>query len=162
MCFVATPFNERLQVLRNRLGSGDRTTRLLCIAALDNALDDRSIHLVSGEPYGNRIAPTPWRPKTYGELYEYMKECLAELNILSTDVDEVVREKATTALVSSVRSLVFRGFAQQAKEGAGTLPAHVRPVLRAELREFMLLNSSEHSPHTEEEKRGARIPWRNG
>ena len=154
MCFVATPFSERLTVLRNRLRSGDRTTRLLCIAALDNALDDRSIHLVSGEPYGNRIAPTPWRPKTYGELYEYMKECLADLNFLSTDMDEVVREKATAALISSIRSLVFRGFAQQAKEGAGTLPAHVRPVLRAELREFMLLNSSEHSPHSEEEKKG--------
>jgi len=153
MGFVATPFKERFKLLRDRLGSGDTPTRLLCIAALQNALDDRSIHLVSGQPYGNRIAPTPWRPKTYGEIYEYMKECLAELNLLSSDVDEVVREKATTALISSVRSLVFRGFAQQAREGAGTLPAHVRPVLRAELREFMLLNNSEHSPHSEEEKK---------
>jgi hypothetical protein len=39
------------------------------------------------------------------------------------------------------------------KEGAGKLPPHVRPVLRAELREFVLLNNSEHSPHSEEEKK---------
>jgi hypothetical protein len=153
MCFVATPFDERLALLRDRLGGGDKATRLICITALDTALDDRSLHLISGQPYGNRIAPPPWHPKTYGELYEYMKECLAELNLLSSDTDEAIREKASGAFISSIRSLVFRGYTQQAKDGAGHLPAHVRPVLRAELREFMLLNNSEHSPHSEEEKK---------
>jgi hypothetical protein len=42
---------------------------------------------------------------------------------------------------------------EQAKEGAGKLASHVRPVLRAELREFVLLNNSEHSPHSEAEKK---------
>src|SRR5260370_28850816 len=49
--------------------------------------------------------------------------------------------------------LGFRGLREQVKEGAGKLPPHVRPVLRAELREFVLLNNSEHSPHSEEEKK---------
>ncbi len=152
MCYVATPFDERLKLLRDRLSGGDRTTKLLCITALQAALDDHSLHLLSGQPYGTRIAPTPWRPKTYGELYEYMKECLAELSPLSSDEDETVSERATTVLISSIRSLVFRGFTLQAKEGAGNLPAHVRPLLRAELRELMLLNNSGHSPHSPEEK----------
>jgi hypothetical protein len=67
-------------------------------------------------------------------------------------LDSSVREKATGVLIRSIRSLVFRGFTEQAKEGAGKLPLHVRPALRAELREFLLLNNSEHSPHSEEEK----------
>ena len=153
MSFVSTPFVERLKIIQERGRTGDAVTKILCVTALESALDDHSVHMISSQPYGNRIAPTPWRPKTYGELYEYMKACLAELNGLSSDSDEAVREKATAAIIRSIRSLVFRGFIEQAKEGAGSLPAHVRPVLRAELREFLLLNNSEHSPHSEEEKK---------
>ena len=81
-----------------------------------------------------------------------MKACLAELNTLSSDADDAVREKATEALIRCIRSLVFRGYTEQAKEGAGNLPTHLRPVLRAELREFVLLNNSGHSPHSAEDK----------
>ncbi len=153
MSYVATPFDERLRIIQKRSSMGDAAVRILCVEALHSALDDRTIHMMSGHTYGNRIAPTPWRPKTYGELYGYMKECLGELNTLSSDPDDAVREKATTAFVGCIRDLVFRGFTQQAKEGAGDLPLHVRPILRAELREFLLLNNSEHSPHSEEEKK---------
>jgi hypothetical protein len=111
------------------------------------------IHWMSGQTYGQRIAPTPWQPKTYGELYAYMKVCLGELNGLSCDADEAVQDKATEALIQSIRTMVFRGLTEQAKEGAGVLAPHVRPVLRAELREFALLDNSEHSPHSEEEKK---------
>ncbi len=153
MSHVATPFDERLKIIQERSQKGDAATRILCVKALKNALDDQTIHIMGGQTYGQRIAPTPWRPKTYPELYVYMKACLGELNGLSCDADEAVRDKATGALIRSIRSLVFRGFTDQAKEGAGILPPHVRPVLRAELREFLLLNNSGHSPHSEEEKK---------
>lgn len=153
MSFVATPFDERLKIIQERSRKGDAVTRILCVEALQSALDDQTIHMMGGQTYGHRIAPTPWRPKTYGELYVYMKACLGELNGLSCDADEAVRDKAAGALIRCIRSLVFRGFTEQAKEGAGKLPLHVRPVLRAELREFLLLNNSEHSPHSEEEKK---------
>jgi len=153
MSFVATPFDERLRIVQERCRKGDAATKILCVEALQNALDDRTIHMMGGQTYGQRIAPTPWRPKTWAELYEYMKACLGELNALSWDADEAVRDKATQALIRSIRGLVFRGLTEQAKEGAGKLPSHVRPVLRAELREFALLNNSEHSPHSEGEKK---------
>ncbi len=153
MSHVATPFDERLKIIQERSRKGDAATKILCVEALKSALGDQTIHMMGGQTYGHRIAPTPWRPKTYPELYEYMKACLGELNGLSCDADEAVRDKATGALIRSIRSLVFRGFTEQAKEGAGKLPLHVRPVLRAELREFVLLNNSEHSPHPEEEKK---------
>jgi hypothetical protein len=153
MSYVATPFDERLKIIQERGMSGDPATKIRCLEALQSALEDRTIHMMGSQTFGNRIAPTPWRPKTYGELYGYMKACLSELRILSSDSNDTVREKATEELIQSIRSLVFRGFLQQAKEGAGDLPSHVRPVLRAELREFLLLNNSEHSPHSEEEKK---------
>jgi len=153
MSYVATPFGERLKLIQERGHSGDPTTKLLCVTALQSALDDQSIHMVNSQPYGSRIAPTPWRPATWGEYYDCMKACLAELNALSSDADEAVEEKATGALVRCIRNLVFRGYTEQAKQGAENLPAHIRPVLRAELREFVLLNNSKHSPHSPEERK---------
>jgi hypothetical protein len=66
MSFVATPFDERLRVLQERSRKGDVATKLLCVTAFQSALDDRSVHMMSGQPYGNRIAPTPWHPKPTG------------------------------------------------------------------------------------------------
>jgi len=48
--------------------------------------------------------------------------------------------------------MVFNGYTEQAKQGVGDLPVHLRPVLRSELREYLNLNNSEHSPHSTEEK----------
>ena len=138
MSHVATPFAERLKVIQKRVCTGDAATKILCVTALRTALDDHSIHMISNQPYGNRIAPTPWRPTTWDELREYMKASLAELSTLSSDADDSVREKATGALIRCIHSLVFMGYAEQAKQGAGNLPPHLRPVLRAELREFLL------------------------
>jgi len=153
MSHVATPFDDRFRIIQQRARTGDAATRILCVEALQSALDDQRVHMMGGQTYGHRIAPSPWRAKTYPELYTYMKMCLGELKGLSCDADPAVREKAIAALIRSIRRLVFRGFTEQAKEGAGTLPPHVRPVLRAGLREFLLLNNSEHSPHSEEEKK---------
>jgi hypothetical protein len=153
MSYVATPFDERLKIIQVRSRKDDAAARILCAKALESALDDQMVHIIGGQTYGQRIAPTPWRPKTYEELYAYMRICISELNSLSCDADESVRDKATGALIRSIRSLVFRGFTEQAKEGAGVLPTHVRPLPRAELREFVLLNNSEHSTHSEDEKK---------
>ena len=50
---------------------------MLCVEALESALDDGTIHMTLGQPYGRRIAPAPWYPKTWGEFYGQMKACLA-------------------------------------------------------------------------------------
>ena len=153
LSYVSSPFDERLKVIQERLKKTDTATRILCVKALDSALDQRRVHMIGGETYGNRIAPNPWRPKTWKEYYSHVKACLGALNDLSSDQDETIRKEATRSLVQSICSLVFQGFGDPVKEGAGNLPRHVRPILRAELREFLLLNNSEHSPHTEEEKK---------
>jgi len=150
MAHLATPFAERLKIIRERSQKSNATVLTLCVSALRSALDDQSIRLVSSQPYGTRIAPTPWHPKTYGELYEYIKSCLAELSALSLNPDLGVREKAADALLQSIRRLASRGLAKEAKEGVGNVPAHVRPALRAELRELELL--TRHNQHSEKKR----------
>ena len=55
----ATPFGERLRIIQERSRNGDTATKILCVEGLQSALDDRTIHMMSGQTYGNRIAPTP-------------------------------------------------------------------------------------------------------
>jgi hypothetical protein len=153
LSYVFSPFDERLKIIQERLRKADTATRVLCVKALDSALDQRRVHMIGGETYGNRIAPNPWRPKSWEEYDSHIKACLGMLTGLSSDQDEKVRKEATRSLIQSIRSLVFQGFGDPVKEGAGNLPRHVRPILRAELREFLLLNNSEHSPHNEVEKK---------
>lgn len=151
MSHVATPFGERLAIIRTRGQIGDIASKLLCIEALVSALDDRRIHIVDGRTYGQRIAPTPWSPKTYEELNMHIKECLAELRLVSLDTNETIRDKGAGALIRSIRSLVIQGLTDLAREGAGDIPLQIRPVLRAELREISLLNNSNYSSLSSEE-----------
>lgn len=151
--YVSTPFDERLKIIEHRLDKADTATKTLCVKALESAVDQQRIHMISGETYGNRIAPGPWRPKDLQQYCSYLKTCLTRLCGLSADDEEPIRGMATQALIKSIRSLVFHGFTDAIKAGAGSIPQHVRPVLRAELREFLLLNNSEHSPHSAEERK---------
>ena len=149
---VATSFSDRFSVLSTRVRSDDAKERLLCVSALSEILHESSIRMMSASTYGQRIAPNSWRPQTWDEYFEYVREAIRALSELCGDPNDEVRSKAVPTLVSSVRSLIFRGILGPAKEGAAAMPEHVRPVLRADLREFLLLNNSEHSPHSEEEK----------
>jgi hypothetical protein len=151
--YTGSPFPERFLILKSRIQGAIAKEKLLCVLALRKALDDRSPYLMSTRPYGNRIAPTRWQPVTFPEWHDLIKQCLTELKFFCGDADLTVREKAGDALVRSIRSLVFHGHTDHLRDGADDLSHDVRPLLRAELREFLLLNNSEHSPHSEEEKK---------
>jgi hypothetical protein len=137
---VATPFPDRLKILQARALDKDSRVRELCVAALDEATDDRAIHLISQGGFGRRIPPSSWHPKTWDEYFGYMKDCLALLRSLIADENEAVSVKAAKAFVDSIRHALFRNILEPAKEGAGDIPGAVRPVLRSELRELVLLH----------------------
>src|SRR3984885_10150474 len=149
---VANSFPDRFAILAKRAQSNDPRERRLCVLALSELLHDSSIRMMSGETYGQRIAPAAWRPQTWDEYFEYTREALRTLSQLCNDAIENVQKRAVKTLVSTARSLIFRGILGPAKEGSAAMQESVRPVLRAELREFLLLNNSEHSSHTGEEK----------
>jgi hypothetical protein len=147
---IATPFPARMEILRGRSRASEKRVRELCITALTEAVDDRAIHLISSLSFGRRIPPTAWYPKTWGDYFACLKDCLALLSQLCADEDADIREKAVTAFVGSIRHALFKNIKEPAKEGAGVVPANVRPVLRAELRELVLLNQN----YTSEEGEG--------
>lgn len=149
---VATPFTERLEILQRRVASPSEEERYRCVFALSEMLHDGSVRLMNPGTYGHRLAPSSWRPQTWDEYFGYVTEVIRVLVRLCEDAAAKVREKAIKTLVSSVRSLIFRGILGPAKEGAESIPSDVRPILRAELREFLLLNNSEHSTHSAEDK----------
>jgi hypothetical protein len=151
--YTGVPFLERSAILKSRIQRADTDGKILCVLALWKALDDRSPYLMSTSPYGSRIAPARWQPTTFPEWHDLIKQCLTELKALCDDADLAVREKAGDVLVRSIRSLVFRGHTDHLRDSAGVLSGYVRPLLRAELRKFLLLNNSEHSPHGEDEKK---------
>lgn len=149
---VATPFTERFEILKRRISSELEEERYRCVFALSEILHDSSVRLMNPGTYGHRLAPSSWRPQTWDEYFGYVTESIRVLVTLCGDTATKVREKAIKTLVSSVRSLIFRGILGPAKEGAEGIPSDIRPILRAELREFLLLNNSEHSPHSAEDK----------
>ena len=89
-----------------------------------------------------------------------MKECLAELNPLSSDEDETVTRKSYNCShwLHSEFGLSEDLRCKPRKERV-SCPLHVRPFLRAELRELMLLNNSEHSPAFSEEEKKQRADF---
>lgn len=149
---VATPFQERFEILMSRSKKADPRVRSLCVLALRDVIDERSIYMVGPTTFGRRVPPTPWELKTWDEYFSYVQSCLSALNEFCSDIDEEVRTKAASAFVASVRYSVSRGILEPTKAGAGTVPKHLRPVLRAELRELLLLGPSPLRNETEEQK----------
>jgi hypothetical protein len=148
---VASPFQERLSCLDRRLEDTNPNVRILCVQALQEATDERSVYLASPSTFGRRVPPSPWRPKTWDEYFSYVQNCLSRLSKLCLDADEGVKAKAATALVASIRYALSRGILEPAKVGAGEISKDLKPVLRSELRELLLLTTSEYSRDSEEE-----------
>jgi hypothetical protein len=155
---VATPFPDRLNILRRRKTDEDPTVRGLCVSALQEATEERSIHMVSSSTFGRRVPPAHWLPKTWDEYFSYLQESLSLLRELSLDKDTAVRTRATTAFIQSIRNAMFHGILEPTKKGAGEIPKHVRPILRSELREFLLLSTSQFGTDTDTEK-GRKAPF---
>lgn len=148
---VATPFQNRLEILVRRGRESDPRARSLCVQALRDAIDERSIYIVGPSTFGRRVPPTPWKPETWGEYFSFVQTCLSLLSEFCNDADEEVRTQAATALVASVRYCLSRGILEQTKAGAGVVPRRLRPVLRSELRELLLLGPSPVSGETGEQ-----------
>jgi hypothetical protein len=142
---LATPFPDRLKILQTRASDKDARIRELCVAALDEAIDDKAIHLISQRGFGRRVTPSSWHPKTWDEYYGYLKDCLDLMRFLIGDEDPTVSAKASTAFVEGIRHALFRNILEPAKEGAGDIPEAVRPLLRAKLRELLVLHANGHT-----------------
>lgn len=99
----------RWRLLVQMARSDDVVVRRIAVAALDNALISSNFTGTSGPELQGSSGPLPqYRPKTWGEIFDYWKQCLDELVRLSK-VDTDLSDDAAAAIASHIRGLMQHG-----------------------------------------------------
>jgi len=89
------------------LGGTERET-IVVDALLEGAKTDHFNRVVGAESHGLRPALEPWQPKTWQEVWDYIRGCLDRLLPIALRSD-AVGERAKVGLGHRFRSLVNRG-----------------------------------------------------
>lgn len=103
------PLELRQPLLRQMARANDIEVRRLSIVALDSALTTDNFTGTSGPEYQGSSGPLPqYRPKTWKEVFDYWRVCLAELAQLAKE-DNELGEHAAKTVASHIRGLVQHG-----------------------------------------------------
>lgn len=149
---------DRIAYLERVAADELAAARKLAVAAADHALDVHSTVMVSGELQGGVVVEPRGTPKTYSELWTYIKAIIALLHVRATrDVDDEIRESATKALIDAihptlenvpVREPLFEVLASlpvEARRRVWTEVNHLQALFdRVEKPEFAAVTSSSH------------------
>lgn len=105
-----TPVNaiERHCLIEEALESDLISTRLIGVQAVQKALSTYEIG-ISGLGAGGYITPQPWRPKTWGELWDVRRSALRLLDQAINDSSHEVADAARHVLINSAQDLVKQG-----------------------------------------------------
>lgn len=103
------PLPQRLPILLSASKSESTRMREVAVTALENALRSNQFTGMSGPEYQGSSGPLPqYRPKTWGEVFEYWTSCLQELVRLAVH-DPVVKDAAAAAIAANIRGLIQQG-----------------------------------------------------
>ncbi len=99
----------RLPLLLRMARSDDISVRRVALVALNNALTSSNFTGISGPELQGSTGPKPqYRPKTWGEIFDYWRQCLDELARLVKD-DADLSDDAATIIASHIRGLTQYG-----------------------------------------------------
>jgi len=99
----------RLRVIDEALESQDTgRLRIVVDALLEGAKTDFFSRSVGSETHGSRRALESWKPETWKDAWDYVRECLERLAGLATRPDEI-GTRAKVGLGHAFRALVSRG-----------------------------------------------------
>ena len=99
---------QRLQILRHALASESSAKRRLGINACGVALESRYWYRQVGpENQGLRRTADLWRPKTYGEIWDYYRQVWGMLMAALDQFDDITRTQAVEVLLENARSLTI-------------------------------------------------------
>jgi hypothetical protein len=135
---TAISFEDRWRILVQRFTRGSVDIKALCLSAATAAGSERGFRIVGLPMYGNRIPPPEWAPKTWGELHQCFTAILTFLRDATYETDKKLAERANEALLGTVSHLLFGGLLDQVREPLRVLPNHLRPRLRALLRQIVI------------------------
>ncbi len=104
-----TPASQRLDVIDEALASSAREHQILAVKALGRAL--RAFHFSrDGGPeiQGSRPPLRDWRPKVWGEVFDYWRAALRRLTPLACE-DGEIGDLARKQIADSIRGMVHYG-----------------------------------------------------
>ncbi|MEQ9331792.1 hypothetical protein [Thalassobaculum sp.] len=97
---------KRLDIIDEGLSSSNETEREVCINALGQMLNDVHFSRSGGsEQIGSAKAMEDWRPKTYGEVWDFLRAGMSRLTTIATSND-VHAQIARNHLGSHIRGLL--------------------------------------------------------
>ncbi len=118
---TATPFPDRVVVMREFLEHQDPSLRLIGLAGLKSALATQHVTRFGGPPTDTGRPPPPeWRP-SYAQWRVLLQETLPLLEARLGDRDETVREEAIEVLAERTTDLISAGLAQEWAQMAGRM-----------------------------------------
>lgn len=97
---------EKLIVLDEGLSHEDQRVQEICLSALDRMLESGHFSRSGGsENIGADEALDDWRPKTYGEIWDYYREALKRLELIALGDQQEHARTALNSIGSHLRSL---------------------------------------------------------
>jgi hypothetical protein len=130
------PFSQRYEILRRRFAAESPAERKLVISAAAAAVDQNAFRMVGPPLFGSLVPPKEWRPQTYGEYFDAIRNSLGLLLDGTFDSDSGVCDVAKQALLSATSHLLWAGHVDPVREALeGKLSKDMRPRLAALVRE---------------------------
>jgi len=97
----------RMNYLERVATDSDPAVRKLAAQAADTAIDMRGgTVMISGELQGGVVVEPRGTPKTYGELWDYLRSGIKLLQSMVSDTNDAVREVAEKALVDAIHPML--------------------------------------------------------
>ncbi|HDR8070479.1 TPA: hypothetical protein QCY71_003452 [Bacillus cereus] len=99
----------RLGLIDFALGSSEDEIRKLGVEALGHVIQTQDLSRMVGVEYqGSRPVQQEWRPKNWGEIFDYWEGALERLTIIATSDDDYT-DRALKIIADNIRGLVSYG-----------------------------------------------------
>lgn len=120
-----TPPFARLGVIDYALQQHGKPYSILAIKALGAGLETHWFSRSSGvEKQGSRAPLSDWRPKVWGEIFDYWRECLKRLEIIAKGDDAELANLASQQILDNIRGLAAYGLLKEIKTVIDNLMIH--------------------------------------
>lgn len=147
---TATPFVERLTILRERVLAARETNLGIVVGAVAQVFNEYPSRTGGSVHIGGRPAPQDWQPQTYGEVHDAQRAALRLLQERVT-ADPASAQVVLQALVGRVWTILYAGVLSELRQLVAStqlMPDQLLEVL-ATLREFADRNKDSHETHVQ-------------
>ncbi|MFI5898472.1 hypothetical protein ACIA5D_51250 [Actinoplanes sp. NPDC051513] len=145
---TAAPPDARMQYLQGVAVSSDPAIRKLATQAADTAIDVRGGSvMVSGELQGGVVVEPRGTPKTYGDLWDYLRAGIKMLQALTRDTEAAVREVAEKALIDAIHPMLENEAVRDTLfDALAALPTDALRKVRTEVKHLYALFTNVEKP----------------